>query len=239
MRELILDTESTGLGESDRLIEIGIVEHIDGMPSGEVFHWFINPDRQISQEATDVHGITNDDLREKPFFSEIVDDVLAAIGQDILVMHNAEFDHGIMNRELVMADRSPLPDDQVIDTLTLARKALPHRGRHNLEALCNYYSINRAGRRLHSALDDAKLLSDIYPLLLRDLDSVDMIDLLDEKTNADARERSRSLQRPEPLTPRLTKEDIRQHQDYIRSVIGPDSVWLRHFPQDGDMTATH
>jgi len=227
MRELIVDTESTGLEDDDRLIEIGIVEHIDGMASGAVHHWFINPERPISSDAIAVHGITDDALRDKPVFAGIVDEFLDVVVRDVLVMHNATFDLGMINRELRLAGRPLLPEDQVVDTLEVARKALPQRGRHTLEALCNYYSINRAGRRLHSALDDAKLLSDIYPLLLRDLDSVDMIDILDEKVNADARERSRLLQRPGPLAPRLSDDDKKTHLDYIRSSIGPDALWLK------------
>ncbi len=227
MRELIVDTESTGLEAEDRIIEIGIVEHVDGMASGAVHHWFVNPERQISDGATAIHSITNDALRDKPVFGMIVDEFLEVVGQDVLVMHNAAFDLGIINRELAMAGRPTLPDEQVVDTLEVARKALPQRGRHTLEALCNYYNINRVGYRLHSALDDAKLLSEIYPLLLRELDSVDMIDILDEKVNADARQQSRLLRRPAPLAPRLSSVDIEKHRDYVRSSIGPTALWFR------------
>lgn len=232
MRELILDTETTGLDEDDRIIEIGIVEHADHMPTGKTYHWYINPQREISQDAAEVHGISSEFLRDKPVFAKIADEFLDIVNHDTLVMHNAAFDLGIINREMQRLGKPEIPEGQVVDTLELARRALPHRGRHTLESLCSYYRIDRAGRKLHSALDDAQLLSDVYLQLLRDYDSGDMIDRLEDMQSAQSRQMTSKLRRPEPLEAGLTEEMSRQHREYVRTMLGTDAVWYQYMEQD-------
>ena len=233
-RELVLDTESTGLGEDDRIIEIGIVEHIDHIPTGMTYNWFVNPQREISWEATEVHGISDDFLRDKPTFDRIADDFLAVIGHDTLVMHNASFDLTLINRELEIMGKPPIPEFQVTDTLELARKALPQRSRHTLESLCNYYRINREGRRLHSAMSDAQLLSDVYQQLLREFDSGDMIDRITEISNARTRNLAHTLKRSSEPAPRLSDDDRQRHRDYVKNTLGPDALWYKVWEAQSD-----
>lgn len=166
MRQIVLDTETTGLevSEGHRVIEIGAVEIIDRRISGQNYHQYINPEREIEDGALEVHGITREFLSDKPRFSEIFEDFLAFVNGDELIIHNAEFDLGFLDAELGLLD-TPQPRlselSQVIDTLEVARDLHPGQ-RNSLDALCKRYEIDNSQRTLHGALLDAEILADVY-----------------------------------------------------------------------------
>ena len=167
MREIVLDTETTGLKPEDghRIIEIGALEMVNHVPTGKTFHIFINPERDIEADAIVVHGITNERVAQEPVFAKIVDDFLDFIGTSPLVIHNAPFDMGFINAELEKCGRSPLPKDRAIDTLVMARRKFPG-GQASLDALCRKFGIDNSHRELHGAMIDTDLLADVYIELL-------------------------------------------------------------------------
>ena len=167
MREIALDTETTGISPRDghRIIEIGALELMHHLPTGRKLHLYINPEREIDDGAVAVHGITSDFLADKPVFADIVDEFLAFVGDDPMVIHNASFDMGFINAELKRLDRPVLPMAQSIDTLMMARKKFPG-AQANLDALCRRFEIDNSHRDLHGALVDADLLAAVYIELL-------------------------------------------------------------------------
>ena len=167
MREIALDTETTGISPRDghRIIEIGCLELMHHLPTGHKLHIYINPEREIDEGAVKVHGITSEFLADKPVFADIADEFLAFIGDDPMVIHNAPFDMGFLNAELARLDRPVLPMDRAIDTLMMARKKFPG-AQANLDALCRRFEIDNSHRDLHGALVDADLLAAVYVELL-------------------------------------------------------------------------
>jgi DNA polymerase-3 subunit epsilon len=168
MREIVLDTETTGMDpfKGDRIIEIGAVELIGHLPTGRTLQFYINPERDVPPEATAVHGITNEFLKGKPIFSQVYSDFLEFIGSDaILVIHNAEFDMKFINWELQNVGHPALPFSRVIDTLPIARKKYPGSPA-NLDALCRRFEIDNSNRTFHGALLDSQLLAEVYLELL-------------------------------------------------------------------------
>lgn len=164
-RVIILDTETTGLShaEGHRIVEIGCVEMVQ-MRKGKTAQWYINPEREIPADATRIHGITNEKVANAPRFSDMVNDFLAFIGHDALVMHNASFDLGFLNAELLRARRTKL-SVEVIDTIPLARRKFPGAPA-SLDALCKRFKVDNTHRTLHGALLDADLLADVYVELM-------------------------------------------------------------------------
>ena len=167
MREIVLDTETTGISPRDghRIIEIGALELMHHLPTGRSLHLYINPERDIDEGAVAVHGITLDFLADKPVFADVAEEFLAFIGSDPLVIHNASFDMAFINAELIRVDRPVLAIDQSIDTLAIARKKFPG-AQANLDALCRRFEIDNTHRTLHGALLDADLLARVYIELL-------------------------------------------------------------------------
>ena len=163
MREIVLDTETTGLDPLDghRLVEIGCIELINGIPSGQTFHTYFNPERGMPAEAFAVHGLSEDFLKDKLFFAEVADDFIAFIGDAALVIHNAAFDLGFLNAELERAGRSPIGRERLVDTLLIARRKHPG-GSNRLDDLCLRYGIDNSRRTKHGALLDAELLAEVY-----------------------------------------------------------------------------
>jgi len=161
-REIILDTETTGIDPRDhRVIEIGCVEIEDFIPTGRTFHHYVNPDRAIEADAERVHGISNAMVADKPRFSAICDELLEFVGDAALIAHNAAFDRGFINAELGRAGRTPPPESRWLCTLQLAQKRYP--GMHNsLDALCRRYNVSLVERDKHGALLDARLLAAVY-----------------------------------------------------------------------------
>ena len=163
MREIVLDTETTGFDpeEGDRLIEIGCVELVNHIPTGNNLHLYFNPLRDVPEEAVRVHGLTTQFLSDKPLFSEKVDEFLEFIKEDALIIHNAEFDMKFLNAELKMAGMPALTKNPVIDTLPMARQKFPGQAA-NLDALCKRFKIDNSNRTLHGALLDSELLAEVY-----------------------------------------------------------------------------
>lgn len=163
MREIVLDTETTGFKpeEGHRLVEIGCLELVNLIPTGQTFHKYLNPEREVPADAVRVHGLTNAFLADKPKFDEIADAFLEFIGDAPLVIHNATFDMSFINAELFNSGRKPLPKGRAVDTLTMARRMFPGAPA-SLDALCKRFGVDNSGRKFHGALLDSELLADVY-----------------------------------------------------------------------------
>lgn len=163
MREIVLDTETTGLSpdDGDRIVEIGCVELVNHMPSGSVYHCYINPDMPMPAAAQAVHGHSDDFLADKPKFAEIAGQFLDFIADAPLIIHNASFDLGFINAELARIDSEPLPPSRAVDTVSMARNKFPGAPA-NLDALCRRFDIDNSARTVHGALLDASLLAEVY-----------------------------------------------------------------------------
>lgn len=163
MREIVLDTETTGLDPltGHRIVEIGCVELLNHMPTGEVFHVYVNPERLMPDEAFRVHGLSDEFLSDKPIFAEIVDPFVEFLDTATLVIHNASFDMGFINAELARLKRTTIPMARAVDTVQMARARFPG-ARANLDALCQRFGIDNSNRDLHGALLDARLLAEVY-----------------------------------------------------------------------------
>ncbi|MDA1089114.1 MAG: DNA polymerase III subunit epsilon [Proteobacteria bacterium] len=163
MREVVLDTETTGLSakSGDRIVEIGCVELVNHMPTGQHFHAYINPERDMPEQAEAIHGLSQDFLSDKPTFADIAEAFEAFIGDSMLIIHNADFDLSFLNAERERVGQEPLSAERAIDTVGLARRKFPGSPA-NLDALCHRFQIDNSDRTLHGALKDARLLSDVY-----------------------------------------------------------------------------
>ena len=185
MRQVFLDTETTGLfaEQGDRVIEIGCVELVNRKLTGNKLHLYVNPERESHEEAFKVHGISNEFLRDKPKFAQVADEVLAFIQGAELIIHNAPFDIGFLNRELSFLGKPPLHTcvDGVIDTLLMAKEMFPGK-RNSLDALCARLEVDNSGRQLHGALLDAELLAEVYINMTRGQDAL----LMDSRSDATA-----------------------------------------------------
>ena len=226
MREIIFDTETTGLDASqDRVIEIGGVEMVDRFLTGRTFHVFVNPgDRRVHPEAVAVHGITDERLRDEPPFEAVVDDFLAFIGEDArLVAHNASFDMGFVNAELRRCGRPPIEGTRVVDTLLLARRKNP-MGPNTLDALCSRFGVDNSRRDKHGALLDSELLAEVYIELIGGKQTALS---LDAGAGRGGRAIAHPGPRPTPLPPRLTPEEAERHAAFWDGVLGENSVWAR------------
>jgi DNA polymerase III subunit epsilon len=181
MRQIFLDTETTGLNpeQGDRVIEIGCVELVNRKLTGNTLHLYLNPDRDSHEDALRIHGITTEFLQDKPRFAEVADDFLQFVSDAELIIHNAPFDLGFLNKELSLLGRPPLKDfvSGVIDTLVLAKEMFPGK-RNSLDALCARLEVDNSGRSLHGALLDAELLADVYINMTRGQDAL-LIDSAD------------------------------------------------------------
>ncbi len=185
MRQVFLDTETTGLfaEQGDRVIEIGCVELVNRKLTGNKLHLYVNPERESHEEAFKVHGISNEFLRDKPKFAQVADVVLAFIQGADLIIHNAPFDIGFLNRELSLLAKPPLHTcvSGVIDTLLMAKEMFPGK-RNSLDALCARLEVDNSGRQLHGALLDAELLAEVYINMTRGQDAL----LMDSRSDATA-----------------------------------------------------
>lgn len=186
MREICFDTETTGFNplNGDRLVEIGAVELINHIPTGKVFHKYINPERDVPEEVVKVHGLTNEFLADKPIFAEIAQEWIDFIGEDgIFVAHNAQFDMNFINYELSKLGYKTYDWERVVDTLEIAKNQFPG-ARNNLDALCRRFNIDNSARTFHGALLDAELLAEVYLQLLGgDEPSINFIKMEEKKEN--------------------------------------------------------
>jgi DNA polymerase-3 subunit epsilon len=230
MREIVLDTETTGLDpkQGHRLIEIGGIEIFNRIPTGREFHRFINPERDVPAEAQKIHGITTESLVSKPLFRDVVREFLAFIGDDTLVIHNAQFDITFLNHELQLAGEKPLSFERVVDTLAIARRRHP-AGPNTLDALCKRYGIDNSQRTKHGAIVDSLLLANVYVELLGERQAAFGLQTLGgNATVADRRgaKLPAAKARPAPLPSRLTETDIAAHRSLIEKM-GARAIWLR------------
>ncbi len=227
MREIVLDTETTGLDplRGDRLVEIGAVELMNHRPTGKTFHVYINPERDMPEEAFRVHGLSAEFLSDKPLFSGIAAQFIDFIGDSKLVIHNASFDIGFINAELDRVKWPAVPRDRLVDTLMIARRRFP-AGPNNLDALCARFGIDNTKRVKHGALLDAELLAEVY---------IDLIGVR-QATLALAAELPNSggpggagrkmRERKTPLAPRVSAEDDERHRAFIAEM-GDKAYWLK------------
>ena len=229
MREIVLDTETTGLDprSGHRLVEIACVELIDYLPTGRHFHQYVDPERDIDPEAERVHGLSRAFLTGKPAFAhaEVSHAFLAFVEDADLIAHNAPFDRGFINFELEMAGHKPVPESRWIDTLTLAQKRFP--GMHNsLDSLCRRYRISLAEREKHGALIDARLLAEVYLELRGGREA--KLDLADALTVAVAQAAVQAAYgaRPRPLAPRITAAEAAAHAAFVAGEL-KNALWLR------------
>jgi DNA polymerase-3 subunit epsilon len=231
MREIVLDTETTGLDPKggDRLIEIGCVELVNRIPTGREYHCYVNPERDVPAEAEAVHGISAGFLKDKPLFAQIADEFLSFIAEDGLVIHNAAFDIGFLNTELARATRPEISMERVTCTLQLARRRHP-AGPNSLDALCKRYGIDNSQRQKHGALLDSTLLAEVYVELLGARQAA--LGLAMEGGALISGEggvfaRRPAAQRPVPLLPRLTSEAEAAHLVFI-ATLGARALWHRY-----------
>jgi DNA polymerase-3 subunit epsilon len=227
MREIVLDTETTGLDpyQGHRLIEIGCVELVNRIPSGQVFHRYVNPERDIPAEVVAIHGIDNERVRNERVFAEIAEELVAFIGDAPLVAHNASFDLGFLNAELERCQRTPIGRERLVDTLLLARRKHPG-GSNRLDDLCARYRIDNSHRTKHGALLDAELLAEVY-LELIDARQASLV-LIEAAEGRDiAHGATVSRQRPQPLLPRLTPAEQEAHRAFVNS-LGGEPIWANY-----------
>ena len=231
MREIVLDTETTGLNPQggDRLIEIACVELLNRIPTGREFHRYVNPERDVQAEAVAVHGLSADFLKDKPLFSSVAEEFLGFIGDDGLVIHNAAFDIGFLNAELARVSGPELTMERVTCTLQLARRRHP-AGPNSLDALCKRYGIDNSKRTKHGALMDSLLLAEVYIELLGVRQAA--LGLAMEGTaplngETGAFHKRKAAQRPTPLPSRLTAEAEAEHRAFIET-LGVKALWRRY-----------
>jgi DNA polymerase-3 subunit epsilon len=225
MREIVLDTETTGLDplRGDRLVEIGCIEILNRMPTGQSFHRHINPERDVPAEAFAVHGLSSEFLADKPLFAHVVDEFLEFIGDAPLVIHNASFDISFINAELDRTKRPPISRERLVDTLLLARRK--HPGVSNrLDDLCSRYAIDNSRRTKHGALLDAELLAEVYVDLIgaRQSQLILAAEVRDVRVGGygDMPRRQREV----PLAVRITDEDRLAHRAFI-ATLGDKPIW--------------
>jgi DNA polymerase-3 subunit epsilon len=226
LREIVIDTETTGLDHAngDRLIELGCIEIVNRIPTGREFHRYLNPERDVHPDAIAVHGLTNEFLRDKPLFKEVVDEFLAFLDEAPLVAHNAAFDIAFINAELARTGRGPLAFDRVVDTLALARRRHP-AGPNSLDALCKRYGIDLSVRSKHGALLDSMLLANVYVELLGERQATLGLGGQSPSQAIVVQRPIAAQPRPQPLSPRLTAEGEAAHRGFVKT-LGPKPLWL-------------
>ena len=228
MREIVMDTETTGLDPHDghRIVEIGGVELLNHIPTGRTYHQYINPERSMPREAYEVHGLDDDFLRDKPVFARIADEFLAFVGDAKLVIHNASFDMAFLNAELGWCGRPLLADDQAIDTLMIARRRFPG-AQASLDALCKRFGVDNSNRVKHGALLDSEILAEVYLELLGGRQRGFSLDTgATEADDGPAKAEWSAPPRPRPLPPRLTEAEAAAHAAFVEE-LGEDALWRR------------
>ncbi len=227
-REIVLDTETTGLDprRGDRVVEIGCVELVNHVPSGESFQRYFNPERDMPEDALRVHGLTSSFLADQPLFAELADQILEFVADSPLIIHNAPFDLGFLDAELERAQR-PAIANPVIDTVTLARTVHPG-ARVSLDALCKHYGIDTSRRNLHGALLDAEILAEVYLELIGGRQVAMALRASTERQSGEtASPPTAAAGRPRPLAPRLDAEELRAHEEFVAG-LGRNALWRRY-----------
>jgi DNA polymerase-3 subunit epsilon len=227
MREIVLDTETTGLdpAKGDRVVEIGALELINHVATGKAFHAYINPERDMPKEAEAVHGLSAAFLRGKPVFAAVVNDFIAFIGDAPLVIHNASFDTAFLNAELSYCKLPALLPERIVDTLQIARKRHP-MGPNSLDALCKRYGIDNSKRTKHGALLDSELLAEVYLELIGGRQTA--LTLASSAKGSAVQLSSRGIAaRPQPLPPRTVDSERDAHRKLVAE-LGEASLWPRN-----------
>jgi DNA polymerase III subunit epsilon len=225
MRQVVLDTETTGFEPADghRIVEIGCVELFDHLPTGKSFRAYLNPGRPVPPETTKVHGLTDEFLADKPKFADVVEEFLEFIGDAALVIHNASFDLKFINSELRLVGKPPIPSARAIDTIEIAKAKIPG-ARYSLDELCRRFAIDLTARTKHGALLDAELTAQVYLELVggrqRKL-SLGPADVMDSS----AGEAVTARPRPAPLPSRLTEAEAEAHAAFVAKELGKDALW--------------
>lgn len=229
MREIVLDTETTGFepSEGHRIVEIGAVELFNHMPTGNTYHQYINPQRMMPKEAFEVHGLGDDFLRDKPVFKEIGQAFLDFIGDAKLVIHNAAFDVKFLNYELKQIGLPTIEWPRAIDTLAIARQKFPGSPA-SLDALCRRFGVDNSAREKHGALLDSEILAEVYLELIGGRQPDFGLSTAASKPSSEAQQDNswRPRPRPEPLAPRLTDEEAAAHEAFVAK-LGDNSLWAK------------
>lgn len=227
MREIVLDTETTGFEptEGDRIVEIGAVELFNHMPTGRTYHQYINPERPMPKAAFEVHGLGDDFLRDKPVFRDVAQAFLDFVGRDRMVIHNASFDMKFLNHELSVVGLPILPNEQALDTLLIARKKFPGSPA-SLDALCRRFGVDNSGREKHGALLDSEILAEVYLELIggRQPDFALSPDTQRNAGEGGANGEWRPCPRPTPLPSRLTEAEMAAHRAFVEK-LGDAAIW--------------
>jgi len=227
MRELVLDTETTGFEpfEGDRIVEIGAVELWNHVPTGNTYHQYINPQRDMPNAAFEVHGLGNEFLADKPVFADIAQGFIDFVKNDKMIIHNASFDMKFLNAELGWLNRPQLPKDQAIDTLAIARRKFPGSPA-SLDALCRRFGIDNSNRVLHGALLDSEILAEVYLELIggRQPDFGLNANTAQKKSAVDTD--WRPMARANPLKARLSETEIAAHTAFV-DILGDDALWKK------------
>lgn len=227
MREIVLDTETTGFepGEGDRIVEIGAVELLNHMPTGNVYHQYINPERGMPTAAFEVHGLGDEFLRDKPVFKRIGQEFLDFVKNDKLIIHNAAFDMKFLNAELTWAGLPKLPMDQALDTLMIARKKYPGSPA-SLDALCRRFHIDNSAREKHGALLDSEILAEVYLELIGGRQPDLVLASNDTNSSTTTKDEWRPTARPNALASRLTEDEKAAHSAFVAKM-GGDALWSK------------
>jgi DNA polymerase-3 subunit epsilon len=231
MREIVLDTETTGLDPQDghRIVEIGAVELFNHVPTGNVYHQYINPLISMPDQAFAIHGLSDEFLSDKPKFSEIAKEFLDFIGSAKLVIHNAAFDIKFINAELKSIDEEEITFDRATDTLAIARKKFPGSPA-SLDSLCRRFKIDNSARVVHGALLDSQILAEVYLELVGGKQpdfALNIANVSNENNNSIFNEK-RAQVRKEKLKSRLTTEEKANHESFIKK-LGDSSMWSKIF----------
>ena len=230
MREIVLDTETTGFEPSGghRIVEIGAVELFNHLPTGKTYHQYINPERMMPKEAFEVHGLGDDFLRDKPKFAQIGQAFLDFIGEAQLVIHNAAFDMKFLNAELKAAGFPTLPYARATDTLMIARQKFPGSPA-SLDALCRRFGVDNSAREKHGALLDSEILAEVYLELVGGRQPDFGLNTAAQQANTSAARSEndwRPRPRPVPLAPRLTEDEAAAHAAFVAK-LGDAAIWSK------------
>ena len=226
MREIVFDTETTGLDplQGHRMVEIGCIELLNRFPTGRVFHRYFNPERDMPAEAFAVHGLSVEFLKDKPRFAEAADELATFIEDAALVAHNALFDLSFLNAELERCAKQAVARDRLVDTLMLARRRHP-AGPNRLDDLCGRYGVDNSRRTKHGALLDAELLAEVYIELIGGRQaSLILVDTGRAQT-ATRRRNAAAQRRPIPIAARVTEAELEAHAQFIARM-GEKAIWL-------------
>lgn len=222
-----MDTETTGLDPADghRIVEIGAVELFNHIPTGATFHKYINPQRDMPSDAFNVHGLSEEFLRDKPVFSTIAAEFLDFVGQAPVIIHNAGFDMKFLNAEMRAAGCKRLPPDQVVDSLAIARRKFP-MGPNSLDALCKRFGIDNSRREKHGALLDSELLAEVYLELIGGRQTTLVLGSNEASVKRSATRTQQAEVRPKPLPSRLSDTERAAHAELV-SALGVKAMWNR------------